>query len=166
MSIEIRFVTREEANAAVARWHSHHKPVRSDYFRCGAYVGGALVGVAMAGRPNACALCNGSTVEVLRVACVGGHDNVASRLLGAIWGAAKSLGFTRAVSYTRIDELGTSYKAAGWVATHRTTAKAWDGDAKPGRYLPGLFLPTTETIDRIRWEIGPAAATTRVGWKT
>ena len=165
MSIEIRFVTREDANAAVAKWHSHHKPVRSDYFRCGAYVGGSLVGVAMAGRPNACALCNGSTVEVLRVACVGGHDNVASRLLGAIWGAAKSLGFTRAVSYTRIDELGTSYKAAGWVATHRTTAKAWDGDAKPGRYLPGLFISTTEAVDRIRWEIGPDAAKTRVTWK-
>jgi len=91
---------------------------------------------------------------------------VASRLLGAIWGAAKSLGFTRAVSYTRIDEPGTSYKAAGWVATHRAKGRAWDEGNKPGRWLPGLFEPTTETIDRIRWEIGPAAATTRVEWKT
>lgn len=72
MSIQIRFVTREEANAAVARWHSHHKPVRSDYFRCGAFVDGVLVGVGIVGRPNAPALCDGATAEVLRVACVGG----------------------------------------------------------------------------------------------
>lgn len=158
MSIEVRFVTRERANRAVTAWHSHHCAVRSDYFRCGAFIADELVGVGILGRPNAPALCDGKTAEVLRVACVGGHANVASRILGSLWGAAKALGFTRCVSYTRADEDGTSYKAAGWVATHRVKGREWGHDSKPGRWLPGLFEATTETVDRIRWEIGPAAA--------
>lgn len=91
---------------------------------------------------------------------------MASRILGSLWGAARSLGFTRLVSYTRVDEAGTSYKAAGWVAAHRTKGREWGETNKPGRWLPGLFEPTTETVDRIRWELGPNAAKTRVEWKT
>ena len=166
MSIEIRFVTREEANKAVTAWHSHHKPVKIDILRCGAFIDDALVGVAIGALPVAPALAKGlRTIELVRVATRGGDRNVASKLIGAVWASAKALGFTRGVSYTRIDELGTSYKAAGWAAVARVKGEAWVR-GNHNVWLPGMHVPQTEVIDRIRWEVGPAAATTRVEWKT
>lgn len=162
-NIELRYVTRDEANSAVRRWHRHHKPVRSHYLASGAFIGGQLVGVVIGGRPNAPALCNGKTIEVTRLATDGAHEHVASRLLGAMWRAAAALGFTRAVSYTRVDEPGTCYRAAGWVRTATVKGREWGEANKPGRWLTldgaSLFEPTTETIDRVRWEIGPGRAT-------
>jgi hypothetical protein len=35
-------------------------------------------------------------------------------LYGAIWRAAKALGYTRAITYIQGDETGASLKAAGW----------------------------------------------------
>jgi len=171
VSIVIRHIDRAAANDAVTRWHRHHKPVRAAYFQAGAYrttdvdPSGELVGVAIVGRPNAPALCTSGTVaEVLRVATPGGPiaEHAASKLLGACWSAARGLGFRRLVSYTRADEAGTSYRAAGWRRTARVKGREWAGENKPGRWLEldgvSLFEATTETIDRVRWEIGPDAA--------
>lgn len=161
-AIELRYVTRDEANAAITRWHRHHKPVRSHYLASGAFIDGVLVGVVIGARPNAPALCNGKTIEVTRLATDGAHPHVASRLLGAVWRAAAALGFTRGVSYTRVDEPGTCYRAAGWVRTATVKGREWSGENKPGRWLQlgdaTLFEATTETIDRVRWEIGPDRA--------
>lgn len=53
-------------------------------------------------------------------------------------------------------------RAAGWVAVAMVVGREWDGANKPGRWLPGLYQPSTEVVDRVRWEIGPDAAKTRV----
>lgn len=165
VTIEIRFITREQANAVVSQWHSHHKPIKIDILRCGAFIDGEIVGVAIGALLVAPALARGlTTIEVVRVACRGGDKNVASRLIASVWNSAKALGFTRGISYTRADELGTSYKAAGWVATARVKAKAWT-TGNHNVWLPGLHKPATEVVDRIRWEVGPQASTTRVAWK-
>lgn len=157
MVITVRYASRSEANEAVKRWHSHHKPVKAHYFAAQAIVDGQCVGAVIVGRPIAPALCDGETCEVVRLACDGQTPNAASMLLGAAWRAAKAIGFTRCVSYTRKDELGTCYKAAGWLAKATVKGREWANSAKPGRYLEldgfTLFEPATETVDRVRWEI-------------
>lgn len=80
----------------------------------------------------------------------------------AAWRCAEAQGVHRLISYTRVDEPGTCYRAAGWVAVALVDGREWDTGNKADRWLPGLYQPTTETVDRVRWEIGPSAAITRV----
>ena len=150
--IELRPVTRDEANRVVAAWHSHHKPVRSHRFAIGAYVEGECVGVVIVASPVARLLNDGTTFEVVRL-CTNGHRNAASRLLGAAWRAAKAMGVKRMVSYTREDEPGTCYVAAGWSPVAKTKAEGWNHGNKAMRWLPGLYEPTTEIVRRVRWEV-------------
>lgn len=157
--IELRPITRDEANRKVAEWHRHHKPVRGLRFAIGAMVADELAGVVIVGRPVAQALDDGYTFEVTRLATPeGAAFNVASRLLGAAWRAARAMGVRRMVSYTRADEAGTCYLAAGWVQTATVRADTWHRRRKAGtagsmQYIPGLFEPTTEPVPRVRWEL-------------
>lgn len=151
MSIELRPLSLEDANRLVRVWHRHHKRVRGHKFSIGAYEGDKELGAVIVGRPKAQALQNGTTFEVTRLV-TNGHPNAASRLLGAAWRAARAMGVKRMVSYTREDELGTSYKAAGWTPVASVKGRGWDGGNKSDRWLPGLYEPTTEIVDRVRWE--------------
>lgn len=160
--IEVRPITRDAANAVIFRWHRHHDPVRVHRAACAAYVLGELLGVAVWGNPKAPALQNGTTSEVVRLCCRGGDRNVASRLLGAAWASDRALGVRRMVSYIRADEDGVCYRAAGWVATALVKPEHWNHGNKADRWLPGIYVPATEVVWRVRWEIGPDAATTRV----
>ncbi len=120
----------------------------------GAYCLDTCVGACIVGRPVARKLDNGVTWEVTRL-CTNGHRNAASKLLGAAWRSARAVGVTRMVSYTRTDEAGTSYRAAGWTVTGSSRGKAWDPHtdrARRQQMLPELFVPTTEPVDRVRWE--------------
>lgn len=153
VSIELRPLTRDGANAAIKQWHSHHKPVRSHRFAIGAYVGEVLVGAVIVGNPIAAALAADPCVgEVLRLV-TNRHPHVASRLLGAARRAAQAMGYRKLISYTREDELGTCYRAAGWQAVARVDGEAWNHGNKAHRWLPGLYVPTTEVVDRVRWEV-------------
>jgi hypothetical protein len=178
----LRPITRDEANAAIRAWHRHHEPIRQALVKVGAFTGDVLVAAVTVELPRAQPLCDGFTYEVTRLACEGAARLVAasfddaltvlevrdtrrcaaSMLLGAAWGAMRAQGVRRLVSYTRVDEDGTCYRAAGWVAVALVRGRAWDTGNKADRWLPGLYAPTTEVIDRVRWEIGPGAATTRV----
>ena len=127
--------------------------MRSHRFAIGAEVGGAVAGVVIVGNPVARALNDGHTCEVTRLATpANAVPHVASRLLGAARRAALAMGFRRIVSYTRADEPGTCYRAAGWRQVATVKGRAWDNASKPGRWLPGLYEPTTEVVDRVRWE--------------
>lgn len=148
----LRPITRDEANRVIMEWHRHHKPVRSHRFAIAGWVLEELVGVVVVGNPSAPALQDGITFEVTRL-CTNGHRYAASRLLGASWRAARAMGVTRLVSYTRADELGTCYRAAGWEPVKTVRGEGWDHGNKADRYLPGLYLPTTEIVDRVRWEV-------------
>lgn len=150
-----RPLTLADANAVVAKWHSHHKPVKGHRFSIGAFDGGVCVGAVIVGRPVARRLDTGTTFEVTRL-CTNGHRNAASFLLARAWRAARAMGVTRMVSYTREDEAGTSYKAAGWTATATSPGKQWDAHTDQRRVqvmLPGIFTPTTECVPRVRWEV-------------
>jgi hypothetical protein len=156
--IRIVPITLAEANATVREWHSHHKPVVGHKFSIGATLNGALAGVVIVSRPVAPALADAFTMEVTRLCCRGGDKNVASRLLGTATTACEATGIRRVVSYTRVDEDGTCYKAAGWVALFETKGRPWTGGNKSTRWLPGFYEPSTEIIDRTRWEWRPPQA--------
>jgi hypothetical protein len=161
----LRPLTRDQANAVVSAWHRHHKPVLAGFLYVGAFVeGGGVAGVAIVERPKAAGLCNGTTWEITRVAtpnrarCCAWPDNACSMLTRGCWRAAAALGVRRMVTYTRVDESGASYRAAGFVPVARIKGREWAGVNKPGRWLPGLYEASTEIVDRVRWEIGPDAA--------
>lgn len=116
--------------------------------------------------PKACALAAQGAWEVTRLAVGPAAPKcTASLLLGAAWRCASACGSRRLVSYTRQDEEGACYRAAGWVAVATVAPQSWeDSHAAAGKTLtmPGIREPSTEVVARVRWEIGPDAATTRV----
>jgi len=107
-------ITLKAACAFIAQHHRHNKPPAGWKFGVGLECDGTLVGVATAGRPVARALDDGLTLEVNR-SCTDGTRNANSMLYGAIWRAAKAMGYKRAITYTQADETGSSLKAAGWI---------------------------------------------------
>lgn len=156
-------VSRADARAAVKAWHSTHEPHVGERWADGAVVGGQLVAVVVVGRPVSPQLQETGALEVTRLAV--GPDAphcCASKLLGLAWARARLYRVRRLVSYTRTDEAGTCYRAAGWVPVALVKGRLDAGGNRALRWLPGLRAPSTETIDRVRWEIGPDAATTRV----
>ena len=107
-------ITLKEANEFIALHHRHNKPPVGWKFGIGLRCGTELVGVATAGRPISRCFDDGLTLEVSRT-CTDGTRNANSMLYGAIWRAAKAMGYVRCITYTQHDEPGTSLKAAGWV---------------------------------------------------
>jgi hypothetical protein len=161
-------VSLDTAKRVVREWHSHHDPMVGHMWSTGAVLllepQMPLVGVSVVSRPIAPANQDGFTLEVTRLCCRGkqhgGPDkNVASRLLGGATSAAENRGMRLMLSYTRIDEDGTCYRAAGWVPRAEIVkARDWNSGNKRTRWLPGFYEPTTEKIDRIRWEWRPSSA--------
>lgn len=148
-------LTKKQTDKMITDWHSHHKPVQGYKFAIGAKseLTGEELGCVIVGRPSAQALDNGTTWEVTRLCCRGGDKNVASKLLGAAWNASQ--GVRLMVSYTRKDEDGTCYKAAGWASVADVKGREWTGGNKATRWLPGFYEPSTEIVDRVRWEKRP-----------
>lgn len=164
-------LSKKETDVMIRDWHSHHKPVVGYKFAIGAEaLTGAnweKCGCVIVGRPSAQALDNGRTWEVTRLCCRGGDKNVASRLLSAAWDASFAMGVRHMVSYTRKDEPGTCYKAAGWAPVAEVEGRGWTGGNKATRWLPGFYEPSTEIVDRVRWERRPTsdvAAVVRLVW--
>ena len=150
-------IGKTAANGAVALWHRHHKPVLQLIWAEGAFVGGALVGVAIVECPRAKALMKAGALEVTRLATDGRTPHVATRLLGRVAQDAEGRGCGRLVSYMRADERGTCYRAAGWRPVAVVKGEEWEHGNKQLRWLPGMYEPSTEIVDRVRWEIGRGA---------
>ena len=137
-------VTREQANRWIEAHHRHLGRVVGDVIRVGLVRDGAMVGVAVAGRPVARMLDDGATLEVTRVAVVDGVPHACSLLYGALARAARALGYWRIVTYTRADESGVSLVAAGWTR---------DGESGGGeRSRPSrLRAAAAQPIAKVRW---------------
>jgi hypothetical protein len=149
-AVIVRYITRAVHRAAVARWHSHHRPTVGETLALGGFVDGELVAAVVMGRPVARRLDDGATWEVTRlVVGPSAPRYTASRLLGAAGRAMDALGITRQISYTRCDERGTCYVAAGWRPVAYVDE---DTHARRRAWLPGLHQPSTEAIDRVRWQ--------------
>jgi hypothetical protein len=108
-------ISLREAGAFIAAHHRHNKPPRGWKFGTSVRIDDSIVGVATAGRPVSREVQQREplTIEVNRT-CTDGTANANSMLYGAIWRAAKALGYTRAITYIQGEETGASLKAAGW----------------------------------------------------
>lgn len=111
--LELFPITLRAANAFIDQHHRHNKPPRGWKFGVSVVDGGAVVGVATAGRPVARAFDDGLTLEVNRT-CTDGAKNANSMLYGSVWRAAKAMGYKRCITYTQADESGASLRAAGF----------------------------------------------------
>lgn len=147
-------IDRAAANTFIGVEHTHHDGVVSDRFRVALERDGIVIGVVIAGNPIGPELGKQGCLEITRLCTTGSGG---TRLLGAIARAALSLGYRRLVSYTRCDERGTVYRAAGWRPVAHVHGREHSTGNRRGRWLPGIIEPATEIIDRVRWEYGPDA---------
>lgn len=151
MTLAVHPITLREACAFIAAHHRHNKPPRGHKFSVSARDGGQLVGVATAGRPIARHFDDGLTLEVNRT-CTDGTRNANSLLYGAIWRAAKAMGYRRCITYTQADESGASLRAAGWVRVKEIAPRpSW---AESSQKLRDKRDPVGNGgVARVLWEI-------------
>jgi len=145
-------ITLRQAQSFVELHHRHNKPPRGWKFGVGLVCDeGQLVGVATAGRPVARALDDGLTLEVNRT-CTDGTRNANSMLYGAVWRAAKAMGYDRCITYTQEGETGASLRAAGWIKSADLPARgSW---AESSVKLASMRDPSgSGGVARQRWEI-------------
>lgn len=134
---------RKEAAEFVGQLHRHHDPVMRDRFRIGAEQAGKLVGVVQVGNPVARALCDGKTLEVVRL-CTDGTKNVCSFLYSAAARVARDLGYSKIITYILDTEDGSSLRAAGWHKEADIRGKTWNTPSRPRN-------TTAPTQDKQRW---------------
>jgi hypothetical protein len=132
VSLELRPIGTREASAVVKLLHRHLPRVVGGLFAASVFVDGELVGVGVASRPKAPRSCDGFTVEITRIA-TDGHRNACSRLYGALCRAAAAVGYRKAVTFTRLDEPGSSLRAAGFTDDGVTKEQSWNRPAR-GRH--------------------------------
>jgi hypothetical protein len=130
MRLEVTPITFEEANAFVAAYHRHHKPMQGCKFCVAVSNEDKVVGVAIVGRPVARLLDNGWTLEVNRC-CTDGTKNACSMLYSAAWKAAKALGYKRLITYTMQEEGGASLRAANWKCLGLRGGGNWNVRSRP-----------------------------------
>lgn len=154
MTLELCPLTLREARSYVATHHRHNGPPHA--WKFGVAVidrrsAGGIVAVGVAGRPEARALDDGMTIEVIRV-CSDGTDNACSKAYGALCRAAKALGYRHAISYTLASEPGTSLKAAGFeVEAVCTDERGWDRAKRPRQEVDLFGNEATPQEAKLRW---------------
>jgi len=120
--LELRPITFKAACQFVKALHRHNKPPVGHKFSIGIYQGETLVGVGMASRPVARHFDDGLTLEVSRT-CTDGTRNANSAIYGALWRAAKAMGYRRMITYTQGDESGASLRGAGFTKVKELPAR-------------------------------------------
>jgi hypothetical protein len=149
--VKIVPVTFREAKEFIGKHHRHNKPPIGHKFSIGVEDEGNLVGVVSAGRPIARHFDDGLTIEVNR-SCTNGAKNANSMLYGAAWRCAKAMGYLRMVTYTQLNESGSSLRAVGFVKIKELAPrKSWrdsSGNQKGNRDKVG-----NGGVARVLWEI-------------
>lgn len=144
--ISLRPITLKAARLFIQRHHRHHRPPQGGLFAVAAAdETGGVVAVAIIGRPVARRLADGYTAEVTRLASNGAR-NACSMLYAAAWRAARALGYRRMVTYTLLEETGTSVRAAGWQLVAKTKGGSWH---RPSRGRTDKH----STERKHRWEV-------------
>jgi hypothetical protein len=138
-----------DAKSFVGQHHRHSGVPVGALFAVAAALSGAVVGVAIIGRPIARELQDGFTAEVTRVATTG-NRNACSLLYGASWRACRALGYRRLVTYTLSTEPGSSLRAAGWRVVAETRAESWNRASRPR-------VDRAPKQAKLRWEAQSAA---------
>ena len=128
--LELVPISLKEANAFVAQYHRHHKPVVGHKFSVAASDGEKIVGVAIVGRPVSRYMDDGWTLEVNRL-CTDGTRNACSFLYSAAWRAAKNMGYKKLITYILESENGASLRASGWRCVGQAGGLRWTGKRRP-----------------------------------
>lgn len=123
-------INLDEANAYVAKFHRHHKPVIGHKFCIACSDDSGVRGVAIVGRPVSRHLDDGWTLEVNRC-CTDGARNACSILYGAAWRVTKNLGYRKLITYTLPEEGGASLRAAGWALIGERGGGNWNVKSRP-----------------------------------
>lgn len=132
--LNIRPCELKDANAFVASLHRHHKPVVGHRFSIKAVnEEGAVVGVAIVGRPVARQVNASEVLEVTRL-CTDGTRNACSLLYAAAARIGKELGYREIQTYILETESGVSLVASGWKNVGVCGGGQWKHtDGKPRR---------------------------------
>lgn len=144
----LRPVTLREARAFTDAHHRHNQGTQGHKFSIGLTRDGQLIGVVTVGRPVARGLDDGRTCEITRCCVLEGERNANSKLYGAAVRAAKAMGYRRAVTYTTMEEPGSSVKACGFRADGIVKGRDWNTPSCPRRTLEAEKYPRG---DKIRW---------------
>lgn len=128
--MELISVRLAEANAFVALHHRHHRPVVGHKFSLGVVLNGALVGVAIIGRPVARLRDDGETLEVTRL-CTDGTRNACSFLYGAAARAAVALGYRRIGTYILAARLARRSKRLAGARIGKVRGRSWSVPSRP-----------------------------------
>ena len=113
MKLQAEPIELKQAQAFINQLHRHHAAAIRDKFRVAAMQDGEIVGVAQCGRPISRHLCDGYTLEVLRL-CTNGGKDVCSFLYSRCARIAKEMGYRKIITYILETEPGISLKASGW----------------------------------------------------
>lgn len=141
-------ITLRAAKEFVDNHHRHNVSPQGHKFSIGLEVDNELVGVAIVGRPIARNLDDGFTAEITRCCVLDGMNNANSKLYGAAVRSAKSMGFTRIVTYTLPNESGSSLKASGFIQDGVVRGRDWNCPSRPRKTLTQDKYPSG---DKIRW---------------
>ncbi|VTR56482.1 Uncharacterised protein [Actinobacillus pleuropneumoniae] len=107
-------VTFKEACNFIDMYHRHHPAPQGMKFALGFSNGRSLIGVLTAGRPVSRFRDNGQTLEVTRLCVQRAYKNVCSKLYAAAARVAKEMGYHSLITYTLVEEAGSSLRAAGF----------------------------------------------------
>lgn len=150
ITLRKRVMGLREANAWVDAIHRHHEPVTGHKFSVGVEDDrGQLVGVGIAGRPVSREYQRQGYLEVVRVA-TDGTPNAPSMIYAALKQAGVALGYPvwKIITYTLLEEPGTSLQAAGWLLDGVTDGGSWDRESR-------RRTDKAPTGPKRRWVAGP-----------
>jgi hypothetical protein len=134
--------TLKKAIPWVRDTHRHLPKVQGGMWAISIHDDEKMIGVAIVGHP-ARLLMERGFLCVLRVSVLEGHKNACSMLYGACARAAKAMGAAGLVTYTLLDESGTSLRAAGW--THKGISRGGEYN-RPSRGRPQAKQPGPKNI--------------------
>lgn len=148
MKLTLKPISIKAAKAFVKEHHRHGARMGiTGLFATSITDGSQTVGVAIAGLPVARMLRDDFTCEIVRCCVLEGHSNGCSMLYGALRRAARALGFTKVITYTRVTEDGASLRAAGFrieAQSQTGSAAIWSRAARPRQ--------PNDPVQKHRWE--------------
>ena len=172
MALKLTPITIGEAKAFISRHHRRLRPRDSALFAIAVAKHNEIVGVATVSRPSASRLDGRHTAEVTRLCVTDNAPNACSMLYAACWRAAKAMGYTKIITYTSLDEPGTSLIAAGWDQGPTSGPRNWSTPSRPRNtpithpkriwtkgHDPGCLRPRVKTTPTSQMPLWPPAPT-------
>lgn len=135
--LQVRPATLKAAMKWCATVHRRLPRLQGGLWAVSAARGCDVVGFAIVGVPRARMLAARGWLEVARVAVLpgdaapSGNKGACSVLYAACARAARGMCAAGLITYTHLDEPGTSLRAAGWRDAGLTDGGEWDRDGRP-----------------------------------